>query len=185
MFSDKQKQSWQNIKAPDGLFGRIENAIDEPSAKPKTFKRIAFPLIAASLMFVFVAVFIMGRSSKVDVYVNDTLLEHSSQTITLPIEPVTLSRSIAPINSLTFTVDVDSDTVVKTENGEFSVFSEDGFAVFSGNEYTLTEKTIIRWNHPLSDGTYELSLISGIHESIVVVEYDAVNAQQTIKCLKN
>lgn len=185
MFSDKQKQSWQNVKAPSGLFEKIETAVDTQTARPRTFKRIAFPLIAASLLFVFAAVFIMGRTSSVDVYLNDVLLTQNAQVLDLSHEPMTLSRSAVPTSSVKLTVDSDSETVIKTENGEFSVLTESGDVIFSGNEYTLKEKSILIWTYPLKDGISQLMLECGMHTSIVEVEYDAINIQQTVKCLKN
>lgn len=185
MFSDKQKEAWMNIKAPDGLLEKIESAVEEPRAKRKTFKRIALPLIAASFMFIFAAVLFIGKASGVDVYINDMRLTENACVIGMEHTPVVLSRSSFQNTSLTLTVDAEADTLVKTDFGEFSVFSEDGNLIYSGNEYTITEKSILIWTYQFPFTVGELTLECGTHESVVVVELDGDNLQQIVKCLKN
>lgn len=185
MFSDKQKQSWHNIKAPDGLLEKIESAASVTDAKPKTFKRIALPLIAASFMFIFAAVLLIGKMSNVDVYLDNTRLTQNAQVIEMSDQPIILSRSSFQNLTLTLTVDADADTLVKTDFGEFSVFSAEGDEIYSGNEYTISEKSILIWTYQFPFTRGELSLECGMHKSIVEVEYDEINAQQTVKCLKN
>jgi hypothetical protein len=65
LFSDKQRQSWQNIKAPDGLLEKTAEALESFEQTPKhSFKRVAFPLIAASLLLIFASVFFIQYSEQ-------------------------------------------------------------------------------------------------------------------------
>ena len=185
MFSDKQKESWHSIKAPDGLFEKIEAAVPTSHKKPKTLKRYALPLIAASFMFIFATVLLIGKSSSVDVYFNDNLLVKNPQVIAMAREPMLLARSSINPASINLTVDAKSDTIVKTDFGEFSVLSPDGEVIYTGNEYTVSEKTIIIWTYQFPFTRGELTLECGTHKSTVEVEYDELNLQQTVKCFKN
>ena len=185
MFSDKQKQSWQNIKAPDVLLKKIENSLDTPVVKSKGLKRIALPLIAALFIFIFSFVLLIGKSSSVDVYLNDVRLTQSGQVIVMAHEPMLLSRSSFNPASVNLTVDAKFNTLVKTNFGQFSVYSTDGEFIYSGNEYMLNEKYIIVWTYQLPFTSGELTLECGIHKSVVLVEYDESNLTQTVKCLKN
>lgn len=185
MFSDKQKECWQNVKAPEGLFGKIESAALLSHTKPKALKRISLPLIAAAFMLVFATVLLIGKASSVDVYIDGTRLTENACVIEMEHTPVVLSRSSFQNTSLTLTIDAEADTLVKTDFGEFSVFSEDGNLIYSGNEYTITEKSILIWTYQFPFTVGELTLECGTHESVVVVELDGDNLQQIVKCLKN
>ncbi len=186
MFSDNQRQSWQNIKAPDGLFEKTAEALESvPTPQKRSFKRYAFPLIAASLLLIFASVFFIGKSNDALVYVEGVAITDESTVFALEHLPAPLSRSTVVNSSITLNVQVNSETHLAVSDGYFEILSENGEILFSGEEYTINSDTKIVWYYPTVEAEHRLYLDGKALNGAVRLVHSNETAERILTFVKN
>ena len=152
MFSDKQRQSWQNINAPDDLLLKTREKLENGSYRHSSgLKRYSLPLIAASLFLIFVSVFLIGRGNVANVYVDGIELTEEMQVFRSEPMPYN-ARSVMRSSVITMSFDIKSETVIRASVGSFDVVDSDGEILYSGNEYTAEDDITVIDSFDLSVG---------------------------------
>ncbi len=186
MFSDNQRQLWQNIKAPEGLFEKTAEALESvPAAPRRSFKRYAFPLIAASLILIFASVFFIGKSNDAFVYVDGVAITDKSTVFALEHLPAPMTRASVVNSNLTLTLEVNSETHIVVSDGYFEILSENGEIIFSGEEYTVYGDTEIVWYYPTVEAEHRLFLDGKTLNGAVKLVHSNEMAERTVTFVKN
>ena len=186
MFSDNRRQSWQNIKAPEGLLEKTAEALESvPAASRINFKRYAFPLIAASLILIFVSVFFIGKTNDAFVYVEGVEITDKSTVFTLEHLPAPMSRTLIVNSSVTLMLEVNSETNLVVSDGYFEILSENGEIIFSGDEYTIKSDTQIVWYYPTVESEHRLFLEGKTLNGIITLVHNGEAAERTLTFVKN
>ena len=186
MFSDKQRQSWQNIKAPESLFEKTVDAFETASTPQKRgFKRYAFPLIAASLVLIFISVFFIGKSNDAYVYVDGVAITDKSTVFSLEHLPAPMSRATVVNSSITLDLHVNSETHLVASDGHFEILSENGEIIFIGDKCAIDSDTEIVWHYPTVESEHRLFLDGKTLNGVVKLVHSTETAERTVTFVKN
>lgn len=168
MFSDKQKEAYSTVKAPDELRERIL-ASAEKSEKDNTvlFKTQLSRIVAAAACVVLVAVaaFYAFNSNGIEISVNGVAVSEN-ETVTLTDAPSPLARS-APQAEINLKLDITSGALITVDSGCFDVVGKET----NLTEYSAEESIEIVWR---SDGMQksEMTVDYGRKTCVLVLEYD-------------
>lgn len=168
MFSDKQKEAYSAVKAPDELCERVL-ASAKKSEKDNTvlFKTQLSRIVAAAACVVLVAVaaFYAFNSNGIDISVNGVAVEEN-QTVALTEIVSPLARS-APQAEISLKLDITSDALITVDSGSFDVVGKET----NLTEYSAEESIEIVWK---SDGMQksEMTVDYGRKTCVLVLEYD-------------
>ena len=188
MFSDKERESWQNIKAPASLLEKTAMQLDKkPCDKAINYKKMLMPLVAACFVVVIVAVFIMmtgGADTRIYVGIDGKELTTATQSFDLASEPMPLSRTSD--SSVFLTLEPDGKTEVTTSDGSFSIIQVGVTNDYDLNSYEAESKTLIHWTYPIpSDGEYvTLSIKTGKTVQTVRIWHDTETGVKNVTLIK-
>lgn len=187
MFSDDQKREWQSVRAPEKIFSTVMDELENKNCEcgknsHKGFKRIAFPLIAASLLFVFASIVFLGKTEDVSILYGNTVL--SSEETSFEVSFNTRARLLS--YSIVLDIDIKKDTLLKTDYGYFEILDKEGNSLSQHTELLLDEDVKIRWNYPVLDTetVATLELVSGTSEYEIKLTHDLTNNTRTLICTR-
>lgn len=168
MFSDKQKEAYSAVKAPEELRERIL-ASAEKSEKDNTvlfktqFSRIA--AAAACIVLVAVAAFYAFNGNGIEVSVNGVAVAED-QTVALTDVPAPLARNAVQAE-INLKLDLDSDALITVDSGSFDVVGKES----NLTEYSAEESIEIVWR---SNGMQksEMTVDYGRKTCVLVLEYN-------------
>jgi len=186
VFSDKERESWQNIKAPTSLLEKCAKGLDEAPVTKKTgFKKMLMPLVAACFAVVIAVVFMMSGGSDTRIFIGET--ELLSNTVTLPLasEPMMLSRTAE--SSIVLTLDIEDEAEISTADGYFSLIEVGNANADNLTSYKTTGKALVRWTYPVPNDkdSVSLNVKTGKELQTVKVLHDAETGLKNVTLIKN
>lgn len=185
MFSDKERESWQNIKAPISLLEKTKNRLEEETPEKNTnYKKMMMTLVAASFVLIFSLVFFMlNDGESAHIYIGgEPLTEHG---LSIAQEPMGRARALEA--SLVFTVESDDKADISVLQGLFDVIEVGVVKASALTSYTINGKTMINWTYPIpEDGEcVSLTVKTGDLLQTVKVEHDLEAGLKNVTLIKN
>lgn len=170
MFSDKQKEAYSAVNAPEELRERIlasaeENKKDNTVLFKTQFSRIA--AAAACVVLVAVAVFYAFNGNGIEVTVNGTAVgENASVAVAQTQGGIALARHASEAE-ISLTLELDSDALITVDSGSFDVVGKES----NLTEYSAEESIEIVWR---SNGMQksEMTVDYGRKTCVLVLEYN-------------
>ena len=169
MFSDKQKEAYSAVKAPEELreiiLASAEKEKDNKVLLKTQFSRIV--AAAACVVLVAVAAFASFTGNGIEVSVNGTAVgENASIALTQTQGGIALARS-ADEAEVTLTLEIDSDALITVNGGSFEIDGEGE----NLTEFSAEDNIEIIWR---SDGMQksEMTVDYGRKTCVLVLEYN-------------
>lgn len=170
MFSDKQKEAYSAVKAPDELRERILASAEETKKDNTVLFKTQFSRIlaaAACIVLVTVAAFYAFNGNGIDINVNGaSVAENASVALAETHNGVALARAAGDAE-VRVSIDIKGDAFITVDSGSFDVVGKE-----SGlTEYSAEESVEVIWK---SDGMKksEMTVDYGRRTSVLVLEYD-------------
>ncbi len=188
MFDKKTKDAWHNIKAPDSLFEKIENSLEEKSPSNNRIKIGALSLIAASFLVVVMSFMFLKTPDAVQVYLEDGT-QVTEKTALSPSDHAVSFAMARVVNTdvVSFNLDLLEETELTPTLGTVSVFSQDGTLICEGGSVKTSGNVRLEWTVPIQETACDvvLSATTDKDEYEIVLSLDPVTATRTLSCTKN
>lgn len=169
MFSDKQREAWSAVNAPDELRERIlasaEKEKDNTVLLKTQFSRIV--AAAACMVLVAVAAFTAFTGNGIEVSVNGTAVgENASVAVAETQGGIALARHASEAE-ISLTLEIDSDALITVDSGSFDVIGEGE----NLTEFSAEDNVEIIWK---SNGMKksEMTVDYGRKTCVLILEYN-------------
>ncbi len=187
MFDEKDKKVWQRISAPDTLEERIKEKLLGTPRSNNRKKLQAFTLLAASFAVVLVSLFLLRAPDSPKLYLADgTPVTDIPVRTQLPAQPAQAMVRSVVTDSVELVLDLEEQTEITAENGNFNVKSEDGTLIFSGISFRIAGKIILEWTYPVTDveNSVKIILKGEKTEHEILLESNTNTATRTLSCVR-
>ncbi len=169
MFTDKQKEAYSAVKAPDELRERILASADNGKGEVALLKTPFMRVVAAAacVALVAVAAFASFTGNGIDVSVNGTVIdENASVALNQTQGGIALARSTGEAE-VTLTLEIDSDALITVNGGSFEIDGEGE----NLTEFSAEDNVEIIWR---SNGMQksEMTVGYGRKTCVLVLEYN-------------
>lgn len=169
MFTDKQKEAYGAVKAPDELREQIFSSVEnDKNTEKKIFKTQFSRIVAAAACVALVAfaVFAAFSGNGIEVSVNGSFVAENASVALTDVRVSPLARNVTQAE-VTLTLDIDSDALITVDSGSFDVKGEGE----NLTEFSAEDSVEIIWR---SNGTEksEMTVDYGRKTCVLILEYN-------------
>lgn len=184
MFQEKEIKAYQNLKAPDSIYNRVQESvlsqsIDEKAHENKIIRMRVIRVIStiAACLILVVGIGFMNRNDSVKIVLNGQNLE--TKVLFYDISPASDLRS-SPIFSVPLELDIHAETKLSVSYGMMR-FSEDEVTV----NKTVNQPVTLWWELPRSSEEIpECEMVLEDKNGVIKITLTYNSADKTITATK-